>query len=214
MQHLKVKIAAGSAALVAIIGGGVGIAATQLSPKAESDAIVADAAKQLGVDASKLDAALKQALENRVDAAVQSGRITAAQGAAMKERIASGEFPLVGLGRPGGGHHGFVDLSTAASYLGLTENELRTNLQDGSTLAEVAKAKGKSVDGLIAAMVAAAKADLAQAVADGRLTEAQRTAIAADLEDRITDAVNAEFHVGFRGGLGAPPESGSLAPAA
>jgi hypothetical protein len=216
MEHLKVKIAAGTAALVAVIGGGVGIAATQLSPKAESDTIVADAAKQLGVDASKLDAALKQALENRVDAAVQSGRITAAQGAAMKERIASGEIPLVGLGRPGGGggHHGFVDLATAASYLGLTENELRTSLQNGSTIAAVAKAKGKSVDGLISALVGAAKADLAQAVADGRLTEAQRTAIAADLEDRITDAVNAEFSFGFHGGPGTPPEAASLAPAA
>ena len=73
MKALKLKIAGGTAALAAVIGGGAAVAATQLSPTEESDAIVQDAAKQLGVSADKLDAALKQALENRVDAAVKAG---------------------------------------------------------------------------------------------------------------------------------------------
>ena len=62
-RHSKLKIAGGTAALAAVLGGGAAVAATQLSPTEESDAIVADAAKQLGVSADKLDAALKQALE-------------------------------------------------------------------------------------------------------------------------------------------------------
>ena len=70
MKALKLKLVGGTAALVAVLGGGGAFAATQLSPSEESDAIVADAAKQLGVSAAKLDAALKQALENRVDAAL------------------------------------------------------------------------------------------------------------------------------------------------
>ena len=97
---------------------------------------MADAAKQLGIDASKLNAALKQALENRVDAAVAAGRITKTQGDEMKARIAAGDVPLVGLGPGGGlhrgGHH-FADLDAAASYLGITEAELKTSLSDGST---------------------------------------------------------------------------------
>jgi flagellar hook-length control protein FliK len=196
MQSTKIKIAGVTAAAAALIGGGAAIAADRLSPKQESDAIVADAAQQLGVDASKLDAALKKALANRVDAAVAAGQITKAQGDEMKTRIAAGEVPLVGVGHGRGPHghgHHFADLDAAASYVGITEAALRTSLREGSTLAEIATEKGKSVDGLKAALVAAAKADLAEAVKDGRLTEAQQTEILADLPDRIDDLVNGDL---------------------
>jgi flagellar hook-length control protein FliK len=204
MTNLKLKIAGATAAAAALVGGGAAVAADRLSTKEESDAVVADAAKQLGVDASKLDAALKKALANRVDAAVAAGRITKAQGDEMKARIAAGDVPLVGVGPGRGGPHGpgrhFADLDAAASYLGVTEAALRTSLRGGSTLAEIAKSKGKSVDGLKDALVAAVQADLAQAVKDGRLSEAQRAEIAAELPDRIDGLVNGEL--GPRGGHG------------
>ena len=211
MNALKLKIAGGTAALAAVLGGGAAVAATQLSPTEESDAVVADAAKQLGVSADKLDAALKQALENRVDAAVKAGTISAAQATELKQRLEAGEVPLVGVG-PGfghrGGHHGFVDFAAAATYLGVTEAKLRTSLEDGDTLAEIAKAKGKTAAGLVDALVAAAKADLDDKVAAGRITAAQRTSIVADLESRMDDVVNGELSFGFRGhgpGFGPPP---------
>jgi hypothetical protein len=211
MKALKLKLAGGTAALAAVVGVGGAVAATQLSPTEESDAIVADAAKQLGVSADKLDAALTQALKNRVDAAVEAGTITAAQAAELKQRIEDGEVPLVGMG-PGlghrGGHHGFVDFSAAADYLGLTEAELRTKLEAGDTLAEVAKAQGKTAAGLVDALVAAAKTDLDEKVAAGRITAGQRASILGDLESRLDDVVNGEFSFGFRGhgpGFGPPP---------
>ena len=197
MKSTKIKIAGISAAAAALVGGGAAIAADRLSPEAESDAVVADAAKQLGIDASKLDAALKKALANRVDAAVAAGQLTKAQGDEMKARIAAGEVPLVGVGRGPGhhrfGHHRLASLDAAATYLGVTEAELRTSLSEGSTLAEIAKEEGKSVDGLKDALVAAAKTDLADAVEDGRLTAAQQAEILADLPDRIDDLVNGEL---------------------
>lgn len=212
MKALKLKIAGGTAALAAVVGGGAAVAATQLSPTAESDAIVADAAKQLGVSADKLDAALKQALENRVDAAVKAGTITAAQATELKQRIENGEVPLIGagpgFGHRGGGHHGFVDFAAAADYIGITEAKLRASLEDGDTLAEIAKANGKTPAGLVDALVAAAKADLDAAVKAGRLTAAQRTSIAADLQSRMDDVVSGEFSFGFRGhGFGLPPNA-------
>ena len=215
MKRTKSKIAGVTAVAAALIGGGAAIAADRLTPKQESDAVVADAAKQLGIDASKLNAALKQALENRVDVAVAAGRITKAQGDEMKARIAAGDVPLVGIGPGGGvrhfGHH-FANLDAAATYLGITEAQLKTSLSDGSTLAEIAQEKGKSVDGLKAALVAAAKADLAQAVTDGRLTETQQTQILADLSDRIDDLVNGELGLHRAGPgpgrFGGPPPLG------
>jgi len=201
MKSTKSTIAGVTVAAAALVGGGAAVAADRLSPTQESDAVVADAAKQLGVDPSKLDAALTKALQNRVDAAVAAGRITKAQGDEMKARIAAGEVPLVGVGPGRGirgeGHH-FADLGAAASYLGVTEAALETSLSNGSTLADIATEKGKSVAGLKAALVTAAKADIAQAVKDGRLTEAQQTELLADLSDRIDGLVNGQLglHIG------------------
>jgi hypothetical protein len=197
-KSTKSKIAGITVAAAALVGGGAAVAADRLSPTQESDAVVADAAKQLGVDPSKLDAALTKALQNRVDAAVAAGQITKAQGAEMKARIAAGEVPLVGVG-PGRGFHGeghhFADLDAAASYLGVTEAALETSLNNGSTLADIAQEQGKSLDGLKDALVAAATADLAQAVKDGRLTAAQQTKILADLPDRIDGLVNGQLRL-------------------
>jgi hypothetical protein len=216
----RTKIVAGVAALLVVGGGGAAIAATgALSPREESQAILGDAAEQLGVETNELSAALKQALKNRVDAAVEAGRLTEEQGEEMKARIDADEFPLFGLGPGGPGHHFHfghgAELEAAASFLGMTEAELRTALEDGQTLAEVAEAEGKTVAGLVDAMVAAATEELEQAVEDGRLTEAQKNSIVATLEERITDKVNGELGPGrgFRG-FGPPPEPDSNSDAA
>ena len=58
--------------------------------------MIAAAADDLGVSADGLTDALEAALAARVDAAVAAGRLTEAQGAELKERIAAGEMPLVG----------------------------------------------------------------------------------------------------------------------
>jgi hypothetical protein len=199
------KIAVGAIALTAVVGTGGAIAATQLNPKQESQAVVNDAAAQLGVEPSELTAALKEALSNRVDAAVEAGRLTQAQGEQLKARIQSGEVPLIGLGGPGfeargGLHHHFGHLNAAASYLGMTEPNLMTALRNGKTLAEVAKDRGRSVDGLVTALVDAEKAQLAAAVKAGQLTDAQRDSMVAGVEARVTALVNGE--------IGPPPRFG------
>jgi hypothetical protein len=193
---LKRKLAAGVVAGLAVAGGGAAIAATQLSsPKAENQAIVSDAAKQLGVQPSALGAALKQALLNRVDAAVASGRLTKAEGTALKARIQAGDAPLFGglRGHDGFDHHGFGhddDLSAASSYLGVSAADLRTQLESGKTLAQVAKSQGKSVDGLVSALVAAKTKELDAAVTAGRLTKAEEQTILAHVKRHVTDEVN------------------------
>lgn len=213
MNKYKLKLAGSTAALVAAVGGGAALAADQLSPKEESNTIVADAAKELGVTSAKLEAALKQALENRVDAAVADGRLTEAEATALKARIAAGEVPLLGLGHggrhhAGPGHHG-LELDAASTYLGLTEAEIRTRLESGDTLAEIAAAEGKTSAGLVSALVAAAGTELDQKVAEGRISEAQKATILADLESRIQSIVNGETGFRFRGHHGPPDTDGA-----
>src|SRR4051794_33904698 len=166
----KKTIVLGGAGALAAAGGGAVIAANQTDSNADSQAVIDDAAKQLGVTPNALSDALKTALKNRVDAAVAAGRLTKEQGNALKTRIDAGDSPLVfgGLHPGGPAHH--LELDAAADYLGLTESQLRDELTGGKTLAQVARDHGKGVDGLIDAMVAEAKSHLDDAVADGRLT--------------------------------------------
>jgi hypothetical protein len=210
-RGLKLKLGAGVAAAAAVAGGGAALAADRLGSNDDSQAVVNDAAKQLGVTPSALSAALKKALENRVDEAVAAGRLTKEQGDELKQRIESGDLPLF-FGPPGVHVMHFGELDAAASYLGLTEAELRTQLESGKTLAQVAKDRGKSVDGLIQALVDSATKRLDADVAAGRLTKTEEQQILSGLKQRITDFVNGvrdhdfRFDRGFAGPPpGAPP---------
>ena len=211
----KHKLAAGTVAALALLGGGGAIAATHLggSPSEESKAVLNDAAKQLGVEPSALTRALKKALEDRIDAAVAAGRLTKAQGQELKQRIESEDFPLLGPPFLGFGHFGpapfFHHLDAAADYLGLTEAQLRERLNDGQTLAQIAEDEGKSVDGLKQAIVDDAKARLDQLVEDGRLTQAQADEMLERLSSHIDDLVeHGIFSFRFRAPHARPPGDG------
>lgn len=110
-----------------------------------------------------------------------------------------------GHGGPGGrgGFGGGAGLEAAADTLGVPVEELRTALRDGQSLADVAETQGVSTDDLVAALVEAAEARLADAVTDGRLTQEQADERAADLPERIGEMVEREG-LG-RGGRGGPP---------
>jgi hypothetical protein len=207
---MRRTILAAAVAVAAIAGGGAAVAATGLGdPQEESKAIVDDAAEQLGVEPGELSDALKQALQNRVDAAVAAGRLTEEEGAALKERIQAEEYPL--LGGPGLGHHGgrgLHHLDAAAEYLGLTEAELRTRLAGGQTLAQVAQAEGKTVDGLVAALVADEKAELDEAVADGRITQDRADEHLAQAEERLRALVDGTLPGRGPRGFGFGPRDG------
>ena len=143
-------------------------------------------------------------------AAVADGRIPKAQGDELKARIDSGDVPFFGgpgfRGGPfhGPGHGGFGELDVAAKYLGVTEASLRDSLMNGKSLAQVAKDKNKSIDGLVGAIVAEEKKELAAAVTAGRLTDAQRDSIEQDLAARVKAMVNGERPPGFRAFRGHP----------
>jgi uncharacterized protein YidB (DUF937 family) len=225
-------LAGGMAAVVLVVGLGAAgaVAASRvLSPNDASKAVIDDAAAQLGVQPEELSDALKQALENRIDEAVDAGRLTEEQGKELKERIDADDYPLLfghgglGLGPAFGGRDGFgprdgfrgahrghfAILEPAAAYLGMSEAELREALQD-KTLAAIAKEKGKSVDGLVKAIVAAQEKAIDEAVADGRITKAQASEIKTKLAEHVTALVNGELrhgdaaHSRFWPGSGSP----------
>ena len=189
----KTLIAGAVTAAALAVGGGV--AAAQLGSDADEQAVLNDAASRLGVEVSELEAALEEAFAARIDAAVAAGKLTQERADRMKERLEERGLPL--FGGPGHGPHGHVfvhsRLAAAASYLGLTQAELRQAMRGGQTLAELATAQGKTVDGLKEAMVADATEHLNAAVADGRLTEEQKQRILENLPERIDALVQGEL---------------------
>lgn len=210
-RSLKLKLTAGTVGGLAAVGAGGAIAATQLhSPKTESQAFVKDAAHRLGVTPTALESALKKASEDRVDAAVAAGRLTKEEGDAIKQKIKSGGFPVL-AGPMMSVHRAFgpgPGLDAASSYLGLSQSQLRSQLESGKSLAQVAAAQGKSVDGLVAALVAEARQHLDGAVSAGRLTKTQETEMLAKLRAGISDFVHAQPHVfKARPGFAGPPHT-------
>lgn len=153
-----------------------------------------------GKSADGLIAALVAAEKTEIAAKVSAGRITQAQGDAIIPTLTAHFTAFVngtGGGGFGGGHGpggpgGHSDeLDAAAAYLGLTTADLITKAQGGQTLAQIAGAtSGKTVDGLVAALVTAEKTELAAAVTAGRITQAQADAIIPTLTATFTAFVN------------------------
>ena len=224
----KTTMVIGIVAAIMAVSTGVAIAGGALGSDTEKQAFLSDVAKRLDVTPAQLEAALRGAYDARIDAAVAAGKITKDQADAMKKRSKDGGLPLFGGGRHGGfggpGHHGGFgrgakSLAGAATYLGLTEAKLRSELEAGKTLAEIAKAQGKTVAGLKEALKANTKAKLDAAVKDGRITQAQADEMLSRFDEHLDDMIAGKLggkklygHHGGSGWGGPPP--GATAPAA
>ncbi len=114
-----------------------------------------------------------------------------------------------GMGGRGMGGEG---LTAVADALGLTVDELRTSLQDGQTLAEVAAAQGVDAQTVIDTLVVAAGEHLAEEVTEGDMTQDEADAKLAEITTRITDAVNNGGPIGGGRGDHGPrgPMGGSM----
>jgi hypothetical protein len=77
-----------------------------------------------------------------------------------------------------------------ATALGITVEELKTELSSGKSIADVAKAKNVDIAKVIAAMTAQMKAHLDEEVASGEHTQAEADAKLAEFTTRVTEMVN------------------------
>jgi hypothetical protein len=218
MDRKTRRIAGAAAGGVMLVGGGVALASAGVfDPRETSQDVIDRAAQDLGISSDELSDALKAAAVEEVEAALEAGDISERQADAMKEAIESDDFPLLGgfahragPGSPWGPEPGGFELiGTAAEYLGLTDEQVRARLMNGTSLAEIAETEGRSVDGLVDALVDVQTDSLQEAVDDGRLTDPQRDELLDGLEDRIRDLVENDIGpprggFGHRGPFGPP----------
>jgi hypothetical protein len=205
-------LAIATVALAIGLGGGAALAATTSSNPASD--FLGDVAKRLGISEDKLEAAIQEETIARIDAAVAAGDITKAEGDALKQRVQSGDVPpvLPSLGGPAfdlatpplakgiapGIMPGGDLMQTAADYLGMSAADLREALRDGKSLADLAGAKGKSVDGLKQALRRAIREDADRAVKAGVMTRQQADRLIEKLGNAIDKLVEGNLSDGFQ----------------
>ncbi len=93
--------------------------------------------------------------------------------------------PRPNFGGRGPGFGGGDELNAVAQTLGMTAQDLTTQLRAGKTLAELAQAKGVSQDAVKQAIANAEKAEVDAAVAAGRLTADQATQAKQQIDQRV-----------------------------
>jgi hypothetical protein len=101
-----------------------------------------------------------------------------------------------GPGGPGFGSPGFGrgrELDAAAAAIGISTDDLRTAVQSGQSLAQVAEAHGKTAQDVVAALVAAEKTELDARVKSGDITQAQADQKLAAINNDISAMVNGQM---------------------
>jgi hypothetical protein len=173
----------------AAIASYLGLTQEELRTQLESGKTLAQIATAQGKSVSGLEDVMYAEAKSHLDQAVADGKLTAAQEQTMLAGLRSHLDDIVNhTGPHGGGVRIFA--GAVAGYLGLTEDELRTQVESGKSLAQIATAQGKSVDGLKAAIVAAAKSHLDEAVAAGKITAAQEKEMLDELTSHVDDLVD------------------------
>jgi len=135
--------------------------------KIEAGATLAEIAEEQGVSREGLKSALTADFEKRLEE----------QKTKFGESLDSLIDSKLPVGKHGGKGEGFVgavkDLSAAATAFGLTEEELRAQLKDGKSLADLAKEHGVDAQKVVDALTSAIKSRIAEEVSAGKLTQEQ-----------------------------------------
>lgn len=179
----------------------------ELKTQLRGGATLADLADKAGVQLQALrdasNAATTQATRDAIEKAVTDGKLTRAQADWMLQGLDKG---FLGRGMFGKGSQNQPGLEAAAKVLGMTADQLSTQLWGGRTLAQLAEKAGvkledvqKAVD---ASRLEAQKQAIEQAVKDGRLTREQADWMLKGLENGYTGGRGMPMMRGFgRGGM-------------
>ena len=182
---------------VAAIASILKLTEAELKTQVQSGKTLAQIATAQGVDIKLVVDAIVADMKSHIADEVKSGEITQAQAdtkladvtAKATERV-NNVRPARGEGMHGGPKGPGRNVAAIASVLKLTEAELKTQVESGKTLAQIATAQGVDVKLVVDAIVADMKSHIAEEVASGELTQAQADAKLADATTKVTEMVN------------------------
>ena len=190
----------------------LGITEAELKTELEAGKSISDVAKAKNIDLATVKAALLAEVKAHIDAEVAAGEHTAAEGAAKLAEVTSRiDTMLTTVGLPARGPHGeggkgghegkgggkFMS-ATLATTLKLTQEELKTQLHSGKSIADVAKAQSVDIADVKKVMTSDFTAHLAEEVTSGEHTQAEADAKLAEFKTNLDTMVN---RVGPAGGM-------------
>jgi hypothetical protein len=197
----------------ATVSKALGMTEAELKTELEAGKSVSDVAKTKNIDLATVKAALLAEAKAHIDAEVAAGKHTAAEGATkladMTSRLdtmlttaglpARGSRGMGGMsGHKGKGGPGKFMSATLATTLKLTQEELKTQLHSGKSLADVAKAQSVDIADVKTALTSDFSAHLAEEVTSGKHTQAEADAKLAEFKTNLDTMVN---RVGRAGGM-------------
>ena len=174
----------------------------QLRAELRGGGSLASIALAHGKTVAGLEAAILADAKTHLDRAVADGKLTADAAVQRLQRLQQRVAQLVmRTGGQDGKKPGAKKkaraairgaVKAAATYLGLTTEQIRTQLQSGKSLAEISTAQGKSVDGLKAAIVADAKATIDKLVSSGKISPERGQRYLELIQKNVDRIVNAK----------------------
>ena len=230
------------AALESAIAGAIGITPDALKSERESGKTLAEIAVAHGKTAADVVTVVTTALTKTIDDAVTASTLTADQASALKAHVADLASHLVNDSGPGGPRGRFGDhrhgpgmghrfggglfgeardkiVTAVATALGVTEADLKAEVDAGSTLAQIAVKHGKTAADVTKAVTDSATAQIDAAVTAKKLTADQATQLKSHLPQIVDRIVNSTRGDHGRGGgkcdhgdhqnNGQAPESGN-----
>lgn len=192
-----VAVGALGGAAVGLVFGVPGLTSAASGDAAATPAAViqqSDETPPVETDGEQMGTHLREALQPLVD----DGTITAEQADAVTTQLIENrpDRGAIGEGRGPGGRHGFpgrfgagVASEALTDLLGLDAQELRQQLRDGATLAEIATAQGVDPQAVVDELVGELDERVTNAVENGRLDQADADQKLADAEAKISDMV-------------------------
>ena len=182
---------------VAAIASILKLTEAELKTQVESGKTLAQIATTQGVSVQSVINVLVTDMQAHIAQEVASGKITQAQAdtkladvtAKATERV-NNVRPARGEGMRGGPKGPGKNVAAIASVLKLTEAELKTQVQSGKTLAQIATAQSVSVQSVINVLVADMQEHIAEELASGEITQAQATTKLASVTAKATERVN------------------------
>ena len=150
----------------------------------------------------------KRALAGLAVTGIVAGALAGGGVAVASTRPAQSPTPTATATAPAPGH-GMV-VKAIAGYLGLSEAQLRKQLESGKSLADVARAQGKPVSGLENAILAAVTS---QVNAITGLSAAQKAELISQVKSHLGEIVNRTWPAGKSGHpAGSPMPGTSMSP--
>ena len=172
----------------------IGITKDQLETERKAGNSYATIAAAHNVTLDALKAGITTEATARITAALAAGRITQTQADTMTTALPTwvddfvNRVPMPEAPRPT--QFRLVSFAAAATFIGITQDALRTQVKGGVSVGQVAVNNGKTVADLTAALTADSTTRVAAAVTAGIYTQAQADLLLAQLPAAIDAFVN------------------------